>query len=38
MLQRLATQPDFEAVHLLTDRAKAILAHIREEWTAHGRG
>ncbi len=38
MLQRLATEPDFDAVRLLTDRAKAILAHIREEWGTRGRG
>ncbi|BAH77245.1 hypothetical protein [Solidesulfovibrio magneticus] len=37
MLQRLAAQPDFEAVNLYTDRAKAILAHIRQEWGARGR-
>lgn len=37
MLQRLAAQPDFEAINLYTDRAKAILAHIRQEWGARGR-
>ena len=37
MLQRLAAEPDFEAVNLYTDRAKAILAHIRQEWGARGR-
>lgn len=37
MLQRLAAQPNFEAVNLYTDRAKAILAHIRQEWGARGR-
>lgn len=37
MFQRLATAPDFEAVRLFTDRAKAILAHIQAEWHAYGR-
>lgn len=37
MFQWLATEPDFEAVQLLTDRAKAILEHIRKEWRTYGR-
>ena len=37
MLQRLAAEPNFEAINLYTDRAKAILAHIRQEWGARGR-
>ncbi|EKO38638.1 MAG: hypothetical protein B193_2646 [Solidesulfovibrio magneticus str. Maddingley MBC34] len=37
MLQRLAAEPDFEAVKLYADRAKAIMAHIRQEWGARGR-
>lgn len=37
MLQRLAAEPDFEAVKLYADRAKAILAHIRQEWGTRGR-
>jgi hypothetical protein len=38
MLQRLATPPDFDAINLLTDRAKTILVHIRDEWEARGLG
>ncbi|AGW14211.1 hypothetical protein [Megalodesulfovibrio gigas] len=34
MLQWLAARPDFEAIRLLTDQAKTILAHIRREWDA----
>ena len=37
MLQRLVEEPDFEAIKLYTDRAKAILAHIRQEWGTRGR-
>lgn len=37
MLQRLAAEPDFEAINLYTDRAKAILTHIRQEWGTRGR-
>ena len=37
MLQRLTAEPNFEAINLYTDRAKAILAHIRQEWETRGR-
>ena len=36
MLQKLAQTPDFAAVNLYTDRAKTLLAHIREEWETRG--
>ncbi|MFW5836462.1 MAG: GNAT family N-acetyltransferase [Desulfovibrionaceae bacterium] len=34
LLQRLAKRPDFEAVQLLTDRAKDILEAVRSDWEA----
>ncbi|MHC1788685.1 acyl carrier protein [Solidesulfovibrio sp.] len=35
MLQKLAVEPDYASVNLLTDQAKALLAHIRAERDAH---
>jgi hypothetical protein len=32
MLQKLYVTPDFEAVNLFSDRAKALFSHIRADW------